>query len=311
MPDAAVHGAFGQEVRRELPEEIRQLIRNDPYTFTLFGPDIWFLFEPWKHREGRGRRMHTTRTGDFLMALVRRVKVSRDPESLFSYLAGFLCHYALDSTAHPYVIHVTEEQYHYPRCHTSFEHSLDIAEMERAGVWGEKHPVTDHYLVPVKLPESIRQDVDAVYEEIYGWKNCWQASNIAYGRFRFCFRRMENAGGTMARLARGTKHPMLKSYAYSESHFQGMDVENREHREWRHSHAPEQRSTEDFAALRKKALARALEMIEGAYRFLFRGEGTEEELSALIGSFSYLSGLPTEDPRNWDVPSMLPPENSR
>ena len=45
-------------------------------------------------------------------------------------------------------------------------------------------------------------------------------------------------------------------------------------------------------------------------RRLARGqyeEGTEESLAALIGDRSYLSGLPSDDPRNLTVPSMLPP----
>ena len=92
MPDIVVHAAFGREVKQALPEEIRAKLADEPYTFALFGPDLWFLYRPWKRREGRGRRMHTTKPGAFLMAIADRVKVSAAPDALCSYLAGFLCH---------------------------------------------------------------------------------------------------------------------------------------------------------------------------------------------------------------------------
>ena len=311
MPDVAVHAAFGREVLESWEKEHPGVvISRDPFTFALFGPDVWFLYQPWKRREGRGRRMHTTRPGDFLMALARRAKISAHPLDLFSYLAGFLCHYALDAETHPYIIHVTEEQYHFPRCHMSFEHSLDVREMERAGVWGEKHPVTDHYFPKISLPPTIREDLDQVFEEVYGWKHCWRALNSAAGRYRLCYRFLENRKGLVSRLARGMNHPLLKSLTYSESHFNGHDVENREGREWTHSHEPSLRSRAGFDELRQTAKKNAENMILAAYRFIFLSEITEEELARVIGNRSYLSGLPAEDPRNHAVSSLLPPEKA-
>ena len=308
MPDVAVHAAFGREVRKGLGKETGEKIREIPYTFALFGPDVWFMYQPWKRREGRGRRMHTTRTGAFLMALANRAKESRHPEELFSYLAGFLCHYALDSETHPYIIHMTEERYRFPRGHMSFEHTLDRREMERAGVWGEKHPVTDHYFPKLKLPETLREDIDAVFQAVYGWKHCWKALNHACPRYRLCYRVLENSGSLFSRLARGTGHPMLKSLAYSESHFNEHDVENRQRQEWVHSHEDSLRSQADFIEMKETARQKAITMIEAAHQYIFSDGLSEQALADLIGSRSYLSGLPTEDPRNLKIPSLLPPE---
>ena len=122
MPDPTVHVSFGREVLASLPEEVREAVLPEPYTFALFGPDVWFLYKPLGHHESRGRRMHTTKPGLFLMSLLRRARSSSAPAEMFSYLAGFLCHYALDSATHPYIIHVTAEQYVFPRSHMSLEH---------------------------------------------------------------------------------------------------------------------------------------------------------------------------------------------
>jgi len=307
MPDPTVHASFGREVLASLPEEVRDALMPDPYTFALFGPDVWFLYKPFGNHESRGRMMHTTKPGAFLMSLVRRARVAPCGRELFSYLAGFLCHYALDSTAHPYVIFLTAEEYVFPRSHMSLEHALDAEVMRRDGHWGKPHPVTDYYFPRVQLPEAMRADLDAVYGETYGWTNCWADMNRCCLRFRRCFRIMENPRGFAARLARVTKKPVLRSLIYSESFFHGLDPENNGHRPWRHPFDPSIRSTESFPDLREKARAFAVSAITAAWRYLRWGEGTEESLAALIGDRSYLSGLPSGDPRNLRVKSMLPP----
>ena len=308
MPDVAVHAAFGREVLASLPEEIREYLLPDPYTFALFGPDPWFMYKPWHRREGRGRRMHTGKPGLFLSSLLRQAGNSDARREMFSYLSGFLCHYALDSIAHPYIIYVTAEERVFPRSHMSLEHALDAFEIRRGGYGAEKHPVTKHYYPLVRLPESLRPDLDAVFEEVYGWKNCWKALNRSCRRYRLCYRFLENPRGLAARLARLTKRDVLCSMAYSESQFLSADPENTEHRVWKHPFDPSLSFSDSFPELREKARQFAVQLITAAFRLLQYDEGTLESVSALIGNNSYLSGLPADDPRNYRVKSLLPPE---
>ena len=308
MPDVAVHASFGREVLSSLPEEVRETIVSEPYTFALFGPDVWFMHKPWRRREGRGRRMHTTKTGLFLSSLLRRAAVSASRKELFSYLAGFFCHYALDSICHPYIIWITAEERVFPRSHMSLEHALDMAEIRRNGYEKEKHPVTEHYYPRLRLPECLRQDLDTVFEQVYGWKNCWTELNRSFRRYRLCYRFLEKPRGIAARAAGLTKLDVLRSLAYAESQFLDLDPENTEHRVWHHPYDPEQESCESFPELREKARLYAVRLIEASYRLLFLGEGTDESVAALIGSSSYLSGLPVDDPRNLRVSSLLPSE---
>ena len=307
MPDPVVHVSFGREVLASLPDEVRDVILPEPYTFALFGPDVWFLYRPFGRHESRGRRMHTTKPGLFLMSLLRRTGVSACRAEMFSYLAGFCCHYALDSTTHPYIIHVTAEEHVFPRSHMSLEHALDAAVMRRDGCWGSGHPVTDRYFPKLQLPETMRADLDAVYESVYGWSGCFRDMNRSCLRYRRCFRIMDNPRGFAAFLARITKIPVLCSLMYSESFFLDRDPENEAHRTWRHPFDPALLSEESFPELRENARQFAVRIIAAAYRYLFSGEGTEEGLAGLIGDRSYLSGLPSGDPRNLSVPSMLPP----
>ena len=306
MPDVAVHASFGRDVFSSLSPEVRSVIRPVPWTFGLFGPDLWFMYKPWRRREGRGRQMHTTKPGLFLSTLVERIKSASSREDLFSWLGGFLCHYALDSTAHPYIIHVTTAKHRFPRSHMSMEHALDIRQMERDGWWGTRHPVTEHYFPPVALPPEIRSDVDAVFSSVYGWKNCWKALNRSCRRYRACYRLLETPSGLAARLARLTKSQLLRSLAYSESQFLDLDPENSARASWSHSHDETLSFDQDFSALREQARQLAVNLIESSFRYIWQDQGTLEEVAALIGNNSYLSGLPADDPRNHNVKSLLP-----
>ena len=284
MPDVAVHASFGREVLSSLPEEVRETIVSEPYTFALFGPDVWFMHKPWRRREGRGRRMHTTKTGLFLSSLLRRAAVSASRKELFSYLAGFFCHYALDSICHPYIIWITAEERVFPRSHMSLEHALDMAEIRRNGYEKEKHPVTEHYYPRLRLPECLRQDLDTVFEQVYGWKNCWTELNRSFRRYRLCYRFLEKPRGIAARAAGLTKLDVLRSLAYAESQFLDLDPENTEHRVWHHPYDPEQESCESFPELREKARLYAVRLIEASYRLLFLGEGTERPVTVRMSS---------------------------
>ena len=308
MPDVAVHLSFGEEVRCSLPPEIQKTLVPDPYNFALLGPDVWFMHKPWIRRNGRGRRMHTTHTGQFLSQLALEAQKSDQPRLVFSYLAGFLCHYALDSAAHPYIIRLTTVEYPWPGAHRAFEHTLDVLELERAGLWGERHPMTGHAFRAIRLPREMRPALDAAYKQTYGWINSWRNLNRAYWFFRFLYSLMENPRGLGAWLSKVTRSPKLKSLIYSESPFAGMDVENQEHRPWPHFHDASVLSSESFSDLREKARLRAVEMIEASWNFVFNHNISRSSLEARIGNDSYLSGLPMGDPRSLTVPSMMPSE---
>ena len=305
MPDLAVHTAFGRQVRRALPEDVEAALVSPAWELGQYGPDLWFMHRPWKRRGGRGRRMHTTRTGDFLMALARQAKDSPARDLLFSYLAGFLCHYSLDSTAHPWIIYVTAVERRFPRSHMSLEHALDMAQIERDGFGGGRHPVSEHYFPKQPLPRGLESDLNAVFEKVYGWKRAFPAFRRSARLYLKSYRFLENPGGVVARLARLTGADLLRSLAYSESQFLSSDPENLEHRTWRHSHDASISCSDSFPELREKAAARARQLILAAWDYL-HGRLPEAELEALIGNQSYLSGLPTDDERNHNVPSLRP-----
>jgi hypothetical protein len=110
MPTTYAHDLFGKRIFRQLPEEMKEVIREngDLYRIGLHGPDILFYHLAVSRIVNLGIAMHKDQARFFFergMELVRRRK--NDP--LLAYLLGFGCHYLLDSTCHPYVNRMAEE----------------------------------------------------------------------------------------------------------------------------------------------------------------------------------------------------------
>ncbi len=309
VPDMVIHYAMGQDVRRALPENIRERLVEAPFTMALYGPDPWFMHKPWVHGNGRGRTMHTRKTGLFLLSLAERARMERNSpagEQIFSYLAGFTCHYAMDSTSHPYIIWRTTQEFTQAQSHRAFEHCLDAEEMRRSGRLEGEHPVTENYLPALRLPGEMKDGLDQVYRQVYGWEEAWRGANRCYTLIRALYRVIENPRGLASGLARRTGRELLRGFCYSENYLKDVDAENNARKEWHSAFHPEAVYRTSFGEMRQEATEKAVRIITGARAWMDGETEDREALRKLIGNASYLSGLDAEDPRNWSIPSLSP-----
>ena len=160
MPDIVVHNAMGDIVLSKLDTEIVEVIDCNIFRFALMGPDVYmyYRFFAMPFRRGinsRSKIMHTSRVNEFLMALATR---SQSRET-FSFLAGFLSHYALDSITHPLICELAGNR---SGMHTAIERRLDVIELERQG----KQP-KDILGLLAKCPDI--PEIRDVIRDVYGW----------------------------------------------------------------------------------------------------------------------------------------------
>lgn len=251
MPDIVVHTKFGAEVLGRLSLEVERRI----YDFGLLGPDPYLFYRwyvpPFRNRvNGYSSAMHRERTGEFLTELARRSKGDR---GVFSYLCGFLCHYALDSTAHPYI---NEKAGHSAAVHMAVEHKLD----KLSG---------GDIRIPPFLSERLREKVGGAITAIYGWGDAWEKLREGRRDMAPFYRIVSDKSGTLAKIADKTSSK-LRFVSYQSKAIDDMDLSG-------------------FQPLYQKALDDAVRFIEAARAFVGGGIG-EEELSAAIGSRSYIEG---------------------
>lgn len=112
MPSTYAHRRFGTNVLEHLPDELRaQLEQNrELYDIGLHGPDAVLLPCCQVQPGGCIGQRHARGAGAGLFDRARRVvHCEADRDAALAYALGFVCHFALDSTCHPYVEQFTRE----------------------------------------------------------------------------------------------------------------------------------------------------------------------------------------------------------
>ena len=113
MPSTYAHRRFGANVLEHLPDELRaQLEQNrELYDIGLHGPDLLFYYHAAKSNPvgALGNAMHEEPGRVFFDRARRVVHCEADRDAALAYALGFVCHFALDSTCHPYVEQFTRE----------------------------------------------------------------------------------------------------------------------------------------------------------------------------------------------------------
>lgn len=158
MPTTYAHDLFGRKVYRELPDEIKRVIRKNGslYRIGLHGPDILFYFMVSKNPVSRfGINMHKEKARAFFEQGVKQVQCTED-EELFAYLLGFGCHYILDSCCHPYVNEMAKKNI---VSHTVLEKEFDRTLMIKTG----KDPL--HYYPSCAVFPS-RHNADVIHRAL-------------------------------------------------------------------------------------------------------------------------------------------------
>ena len=111
MPAAYAHYVFGDRVLSLLPEHLQVMIGGDPkcrelYNLGVQGPDFLYFYRiyiPFNPVISVGIQMHHGSAEPFFLRARKLLQKEFDP-ALYSYLLGFMTHFMLDSTCHPYIL---------------------------------------------------------------------------------------------------------------------------------------------------------------------------------------------------------------
>ena len=161
MPTTYAHDLFGKMVYHRLDPEIQEKIKKYQITYQIgvHGPDILFYVRPFhKNRFNQmAHRLHREEaTGFFERG--RELYQKTGNEEILVYLLGFICHFMLDSTCHPYISEYMKKT---GARHDEIETEFDRALMVRTG----KDPF--HYQ-PGSVIRIEKNSVDAISEVMEG-----------------------------------------------------------------------------------------------------------------------------------------------
>ena len=107
MPSIYAHNKFGKFVISKLPKETKEVIRKYPRSFRigLQGPDFLFFYRAFSKNKVNqiGVYYHHHDIYPFMEHACGVIQKYGTDSSQYSYILGFICHFALDNACHPYV----------------------------------------------------------------------------------------------------------------------------------------------------------------------------------------------------------------
>lgn len=142
MPGYITHNIFGRKEFKKIDEGIiKESIRKHRNAFYigLQGPDIFFYFSGYLliNKKNLGSMMHTSGSGEYMTKMLEYITDTSHNvkefdnnarETCISYFVGFLGHYSLDRTCHPYIYWKTDRMHKkkdYHAKHVALETDID------------------------------------------------------------------------------------------------------------------------------------------------------------------------------------------
>lgn len=265
MPGLYVHTLFGDDVRGRLTGAAAALAQRHGAAFLagLPGPDVYFydrLPPPLLrgHEKRTGNALHDAPAEAVFGALI---PLAQDRGPLAAYALGFLCHYALDAAAHPFV-----EARHRGLDHTRFEMRLELPFCARRGSALCGVPPDRLYAPPLEAP-GLLDALDALQCGL-ARAVCGHAAPGAFARgfsnMRRACRLLYDLEGKKRRLLRRLEHlckkpeGTLSGFLLAPGGADEGDPFNESHAPWAAPWAPERTRTESFFELYEQALRETL-----------------------------------------------------
>ena len=311
MPASVAHAYFANDVYDTLSSELKNKVSIE--RIKMFGQSTdSFLFYRLL-RFGKYKKIrriqhisHTKKTREFFVTLVQYIKdhhLINDIDTFF-FLFGYICHYALDLTAHPYIFYKTgafhkedKSTYKYNSLHTLMEVYLDnYLIWDRNKKKPYDFPIAKFCFDLEPFSSSLNDTVRYTFKKVYALHHAEQIyyESLKNMNFYLKYFRQDKYGIKKAfykfidcftskkimRLEYISYHTPLDNKKF--------DFLNFHHHIWRNPTTYSMTSRESFYDLYLKALKLAKSMIEDTFSYL---NGGNVDLNEVFKNLSYTTGL--------------------
>lgn len=312
MPSIYTHDYFAKDVFKELKDLKNVKKINDPKYYQIFAQsfDHLFCYNFLSLKKGKkfrrlGYYAHTHKTWKYFKTIITYIKENKlyDDENL-GYLYGSLTHYALDSTAHPYIHYISGKFYKnnfkatkkYMGIHAKNEIMIDAIYYYKNN--SEKYYKFKLYkeLIPItKFPESLKSNIDNAFFKTFNKENLGYIYNKSYNQNHYIYKYlMYDRTGLKKTLYKIfdflIPFKKFKANTYSH-HITKIDnsVLNIEKNEWLHPLTGEKHN-ESFYELYDIAYKKVIKYIKKINDY-FNDKCKIEDVEKVLGNISYSSGL--------------------
>lgn len=165
MPTTYAHYRFGSEVAHKVNPQAKEAIESFPevFGFGVHGPDLLFYYNPLSKNKVNtlGERLHELPGTYFFenaAKTLRRLEEVQDGEQdireYYSYVYGFLCHFALDVCCHGYIQEKIDAS---GITHSEIEAELDRELLVMDGKDPVSQKLTGHLMPSMEKVKVIRE----------------------------------------------------------------------------------------------------------------------------------------------------------
>ena len=315
MPSTVTHSFFAKDVFDILPDDIQDKLDIERSKMFAQGIDPLYFYNlisimPGKEMRNFQSYFHSHKSQDYFINLLKYMKDNdiKDVDT-YSYLLGNICHYALDSTLHPYIIYRTglfnknkPSTYKYNNVHTFMETFLDndmIARRCKTNPYTFKH--TDFCFDIYPFTKELEKTID------YTFFNTFHITNMSKVYYK-SLKQMRNAIKIFRKDSYGIKkffYKLIDTFTFNNTfRFEAVsynyplkdthDYLNSKHNMWRNPIAYDVTSTESFVDLYLKAIKSAKVLMCASNDYL---NGKAIDLEKIFTNLSYITGFDCDDER--------------
>lgn len=315
MPNVLTHGLMAQRVFETMCEgEVVSAIRANPqvYKFASNGPDFLFYYNAWPwmdQKEARrvseyGELMHCERVNRFvdcMVALMLKQNQLAARKIMLAFIAGYLCHWALDSVAHPFIFYRSGSMagdlkyYHY-----RYESALDVKMVRSVFKYKLKDYPTRSFLNMTSNQEAVvaflvseaHQDT---YKSALTQAECLRCMKIAKQILIPLF----DPKGIVFPLVRGVEKGLAHNHWIFSSHMVSSTIDhtydelNLKKALWKNPADPSITSTATFLELFEESIDRGYEALECLDNICL---GKAHSLAPVIQDRNFNTGHTTRTP---------------
>lgn len=313
MPAVVTHSFFANDIfesmeESRLKDEIS--VRMNLFRLGSQGPDVFFYYKapPWIRYDGLenlGNLAHDEKVGAFFsesLNYLDQLDRNKDFYDLTVYLTGYLCHYSLDRTAHPFIHYTSGIDADYNRIswkyhiyHRILESTIDYLSLVKKGLQPRYYKIYElirvqplkivsvmefyEYILPLIYDTQIsRKQSEELITGIYKvQKYLYDPLWVKYHFYRLLELIMRRTGG-------------ITSSMIPKRLDERLDYLNLNHKAWSHPCRKEEISRESFWEVYERALIEAVKFIKMVSVFIDSGS-IPPGLVDLIDDISYSSGI--------------------
>ncbi|MBQ6324246.1 MAG: zinc dependent phospholipase C family protein [Bacilli bacterium] len=309
MPATVTHAYFAKDVIDILPESIRNSLNNKRCMMFSQSTDSLMFYNLFSIFPGRKIRkfyeyFHNNKSQEYFINLLGYVRDNKlFDDDVFSFIVGFICHYALDSTLHPYIIYKTgvfkknyPSTYKYNNAHHFMETFIDNDMISRrTNINPYKFKINKFCFDTSKFSPELKEVIDNSFYETFDIDNMsriYRRSLKQMKRSLRCFRRDPYGIKKFFYMLFDTFTPR-KWYRFEpvSYHYPLVDKHNylnSDNSLWRNPTTYDMTSNESFVDLYLKAVKLAKVLVCASFDYL---DGKDIDLKKIFNNNSYVTGL--------------------